>query len=425
MARLTMKIATFYLLMLFSVSAFALPEGSASVHCPAQCGTGEDQWFVNNSDAIVGQNGVETIDQSPLVNNLATAAYWVRTSVCSGQVLYPGSTQAVGVVLRRNDGAFLANRTVFKGCFDPEDTEEPPTQCVQGRDVRFRTSRGPRELSACFAGCSYNGELLLYSDYSPYHEIRYTETAFQCVAGSGTLSNPEDPDCPAGSCADATPPSVPPGGCIEAADGSVYCSLDSDPSERPDTGTPGQPATPGGTVTANPPTLGLPSGSPPQQYYYYPPTVVSGSTNYGGATTGATTGGTTGTTTGTTGGTTGTTGGTTGGSSGGTTSGQTGGGGTGGDQTGTVSGRGFNAPTFAESNSALLARVKGSPLFTALSSVGGMAPSGGSCPTASFRVLEHDFVIDAHCDLIEMNRDKLRALFLFIFTLAAVLIAFR
>ena len=122
----------------------------------------------------------------------------------------------------------------------------------------------------------------------------------------------------------------------------------------------------------------------------------------------------------------GSSGGTTGsssGSGGGTSGGTSGGGSTG---SGTFSGPALSgAPTFGDTLTAFQSRVAASPIATSLSGLSDSIPTGGSCPTASFTVLNQQFVMDKHCGLFESIRTPLRAIELIGYACFAIFLFFR
>ena len=84
-----------------------------------------------------------------------------------------------------------------------------------------------------------------------------------------------------------------------------------------------------------------------------------------------------------------------------------------------------DVPTFGESLSAFRTRIGSAPIAGALSDLSAPISTGGTCPIASFEVLEQSFTFDAHCDLLEQFGAQIRLIFIALFALAALLLFFK
>lgn len=81
--------------------------------------------------------------------------------------------------------------------------------------------------------------------------------------------------------------------------------------------------------------------------------------------------------------------------------------------------------TFGEAVDSFNARVAASPIAQALSGLGSMMPSGGTCPAPSFSVFGQTYVIDMHCQLSESIAPVLYAVMLFAWALVALILFFK
>lgn len=81
-------------------------------------------------------------------------------------------------------------------------------------------------------------------------------------------------------------------------------------------------------------------------------------------------------------------------------------------------------PTIGESFTTLYDGIAAAPVLVPLSGLGDGVPTGGTCPTASFSVLDTQYTIDAHCQLADAARPTLEAVFRVVWAIAALMLLF-
>ncbi len=426
---------------------------SAGYH---SCGMPVEQVGECGSDASQTCTGTQTgsngTDGSGNVSS-GTANGYIYSHACKTGYAFNGSYSAPACTAVCLDGSTPVDGQC-PTCFQPSGTPDPmiaaagdaegQQSCMQGCQVQYvagTTITSSDNTSGSFGywkvlgapGQNGNGCTAPVDT----HQSAATTDGKQCH-GALCLDEPNNGLCQSGECAPLN--NLSGGGCTSLPSGGSFCISSAPTPPAPDDGTPGQKATPDGTMDGT--GAACPSGMTTCSISSFSSSTNSNSTTHGG---GGSSGGT-GTSSsggGTIGGSgsSGSSGGGSGGgcsssSSGGSLSGGCSGTGTGNcDPTKTQCGNGSAAPfagpggdskTFQQTMEDLQATVSGAPVYSAMSGFADGMPTGGTVPSSTVAVpfLNQSYTFGIDPALVDPIRSPLQLIMQFVWLLIATFIFF-